>query len=39
MSKVYRGFGAKVMEMKVEEINAPLNCAEVNVYKNLRGLN
>ena len=37
MSKVYREFGAKIMVIKVAEINAPFNkiySGEINIYRN-----
>ena len=37
MSKVYREFGAKTMEIKVAEINVPfnkINGGEINIYRN-----
>ena len=34
LSGVYRKFGVKIMEIKVVEINAPLNDTEINVNKN-----
>ena len=37
MSKVYREFGAKIMEIKVAEINAlfnKINGREINIYSN-----
>ena len=37
MSKVYWEFGAKIMEIKVAEINAPfnkINGGEINIYRN-----
>ena len=35
MSEVYREFEAKMLEVRVAEINTPFNYgAEVNIYKN-----